>query len=382
MAPRISVLLPTHNRADILPFAIKSVLAQTERDFELLIVGDGCTDQTAEIVAGFSDQRIRWFDLPKAPHFGYANRNVALRQARGELIAYAAHDDLLVPDHLAALSQRLAATNSDWIYSRPIFVSPDGVLVPLAGNLHNADELEFFLTRGSFVPMACVMHRRTSLVECGYWPEDLPAKGDWHLWRRMIEHGARRAFAYQPTPTVLHFKARRKTSLAPPVAALVKLAHTMPWWPAALKVAVGSHATEQAALSERLTNLGSTWVDEVRQAVAVVIERLAADHTARCLHPSHAVPAETASLKHLVSYREYQLVALAAQLKAAIDQSAAAAVARVELPPPEFVERDYLDANPDVAAAVARGEYPSGFDHWIEHGWRECRSLRAEAAAD
>ncbi|MGZ5787509.1 MAG: glycosyltransferase family 2 protein, partial [Ramlibacter sp.] len=202
--PRFSVLLPTHNRPDVLAFAIESVLAQSERDFELLIVGDGCTDGTAGVVAQFDDARIRWFDLPKAPYFGYANRNVALKHAQGALVAYVGHDDLLFPDHLALLSRRLEEAGADWVYSRPLVASPEGIVVPLSGNLHNPDELDAFFQRDNFIPTACVLHRRACLKESGYWPEDVPAGADWHLWRRMIERGSRQNFAYEPVPTTLH----------------------------------------------------------------------------------------------------------------------------------------------------------------------------------
>src|ERR1700688_5046943 len=149
MAPQYSVLLPTHNRSELLRFAILSVLGQTEGDFELLIVGDGCTDNSAAVVASFADPRIRWFDLPKAPHFGYANRNIALKEATGEYIAFVADDDLVFSDHLALLAATLDKSGAEWAYSRPLWVTTDGIVVPFSGNLLNPDELDIFLTEGN-----------------------------------------------------------------------------------------------------------------------------------------------------------------------------------------------------------------------------------------
>ena len=71
MSPRFTVLMPTHYRPDVIGFAIQSVLNQTETDFELFIVGDGAWPETSAVVHRFTDPRIRWFDLPKAPGYGY-----------------------------------------------------------------------------------------------------------------------------------------------------------------------------------------------------------------------------------------------------------------------------------------------------------------------
>jgi glycosyltransferase involved in cell wall biosynthesis len=274
MPPRFSILLPTHNRADVIGYAIRSVLWQTEQDFELLIVGDGCTDRTAEVVASFSDPRIRWFDLPKAPLSGFANRNLALRQARGRYIAYAQHDDIMFPDHLAKLAAAAEAAGARWCYSRPLWVTRDGVVVPYAVNLTNADELAYFFRGQNTIPSCCVLHTRECLERVGYWPEDV-AMADWIYWHRIIESDPCHVLAYCLEPTVLHFRAAWKTGDAKPVAQLAAIARGAPWWPRILIADVPQGVTEQAIVFDAIQSGGMSYVAEFRTAIDRLIERLA-----------------------------------------------------------------------------------------------------------
>jgi glycosyltransferase involved in cell wall biosynthesis len=196
MSPRVTVLLPTHNRADVLGYAIQSVLWQTERDFELLVVADGCTDNTVEVVTSFGDPRIRLFDLPKAPLSGYANRNLVMRRARGHYIAYAQHDDVMFPGHIAKLIAAIDGSGADWAYSRPLWCTSEGFILPFAVKLLNADELAHFLAIENSIPSCCVMHTSGALQRAGFWPEDVPRIADWICWRRIIETSRPRALAY------------------------------------------------------------------------------------------------------------------------------------------------------------------------------------------
>lgn len=274
--PRFSVLLPTHNRADVLGFAIESVLEQTEPDFELLIVADGCTDNTCDVVASFDDSRIRFFNLPKAPHFGYANRNIALREARGRLIAFAAHDDLLFPDHLELMGHLLDTTNASWGYSRPLWVSTDGVIVPFCTNLTLKDELQFFLEQGNTIPAACIVHTRSLLERCGFWPENVAAAADWVLWKEMIKNSeAPPAFLRQPT--TLHFSAdwkRSRHSRMRDMQILLSIADQAEWWPEILRY-LPKNEPEQLLLWHAMKSGKSSWVTAVRMAIDTVIDRIA-----------------------------------------------------------------------------------------------------------
>lgn len=276
--PRFSVLLPTHNRADVVGFAIRSVLEQTEIDFELLIVGDGCTDATPEVVRSFDDARIVWLDLPKAAGFGYANRNVALRAARGELIAYAPHDDLLFRDHLEVLARQIDASGVDWIHSRALWVTPAGTIAPGFVNLAHDDEVEDFMVRANGIPAGTVVHRRDCFERFGYWPENIERSGDWEIWRQFFRGGA--TYLSLAVPTMLHFTADWRRAMAKELRTLKvfdRLAGRKAWWPAGLRAVVREGVPEQAEVSEAMLRGGQAWCTGIRADIDRVTQRLARD---------------------------------------------------------------------------------------------------------
>ncbi len=213
MKPKFSILLPTYNRADIINIAIESVLNQTEKDFELLIAGDGCTDNTAEVVQQYlKDKRVKWFDLPKAPGFGYANRNKILKEAKGEYIAFIAHDDFLFPDHLEILGKILDENKDvDIVYSRPLWVDPEGIIVPSSFNIEDQNILDSFMNLANGIPASCIIHRKTCFDKVGYWNENLKNAADWDLWKRIIGSSTQRNYKFEPTSTTFHFKAIWRT---------------------------------------------------------------------------------------------------------------------------------------------------------------------------
>lgn len=275
--PLFSILLPTHNRADVLPFAIRSVLWQTVQDFELLIVGDGCTDATSDVVAAFQDSRFRWFDLPKGPHFGYGNRNVALREAKGAYVAFMAHDDLWLPDHLQLLLQCLRDDRIELAYSRPLWVAPDGTITPSTFNLNHPATLDAFLTRKPHsIPAGCVIHRRSCFSKYGYWDESLRAAGDRDMWARIIDGGGRNNFVYLAEPTCLHFRAIWKTerNAGPAELNVWKVFHqSKNFTPAGMKVSVCPGRTEQETFWKVIAPAPDRWTQELRTAVHVILDR-------------------------------------------------------------------------------------------------------------
>jgi glycosyltransferase involved in cell wall biosynthesis len=108
-APRVTVVIPTYNYANVLPYSIGSVLDQTMREFELLVIGDGCTDDSERLVSAIDDARVQWINLIENTGHQSGPNNEGLRRARGTVVAYLGHDDLWLPHHLEVLLTALDA---------------------------------------------------------------------------------------------------------------------------------------------------------------------------------------------------------------------------------------------------------------------------------
>jgi len=127
-APRgstVSVLMPVYNGRRFVGQAIDSVLQQSFGDFELIVVDDGSTDGSADIVAGYSDSRVRSFR--NQSNLGLVgNWNECLRRARGKYITMLHQDDVMEPDNLARKIAAITTTGRLWAASDCLQVDADG----------------------------------------------------------------------------------------------------------------------------------------------------------------------------------------------------------------------------------------------------------------
>jgi glycosyltransferase involved in cell wall biosynthesis len=197
VAPRVTVIIATYNWSSVLRCAVGSVLRQTFTDFELLVVGDGCTDDSADVVAGMRDPRVRWINLPANTRHQSGPNNEGLRQARGEIVAYLGHDDLWLPHHLASLVPAFDRDGADLAYALAINVDGDGAVWPTVPR-----PLE-----GRFSSPLSMAHRKRVTDEMGGWHHyrDLREPPDVELWRRAQARGY--AFTFVPRLTGIKFPA-------------------------------------------------------------------------------------------------------------------------------------------------------------------------------
>ncbi len=212
-APAVSVLTPAFDVARFIGAALDSVLAQTTRDWEMVVVDDGSQDGTAAVVSSRRDPRIR---LIRQENAGVsAARNRAIAAARGEAILFLDADDWLAPDALARLSAALhAAPEAVGAYGAFAFVAEDaGPGDPPSrrktGPFPGGDILGRLLVENLFANGGHLLLRRDAVKRAGPFLSHVRYGEDWEYWIRLALQGP---FAVVPGAEPLLFVRQRSGS--------------------------------------------------------------------------------------------------------------------------------------------------------------------------
>ena len=189
--PLVSVIVPTYNRPDMLVAALQSILEQTYKNYEIIVVND-CGLDVADIVGWLNQKGNITYVRHDRNRERAAARNAGLKLARGKYIAYLDDDDLFYPNHLETLVYVLENTDYRVAYTdalRAHQVKQQGRYVTTQKDLpyshdFNADHL---MVANQF-PNLCLMHEKSCLEKTGFFDESLMTHEDWDLWIRLSLH--------------------------------------------------------------------------------------------------------------------------------------------------------------------------------------------------
>ena len=188
--PRFSIVLSTYARDKHIRPTIESVLRQTYSDFELVVVGDGCADDTAAVVRSFESRRVSWHNLEQNTGSQSFPNNVGVDRSTGNWIAYIGHDDIWSPDHLAVMRDVIDAdTDLDCVVSGCIYYGPKDSGMFYVTGIFDSDCAQF----EHFFPPSSFAHKREILDLIGPWrdPRTIAAPVDCDFLLRAAHAGLR-----------------------------------------------------------------------------------------------------------------------------------------------------------------------------------------------
>jgi glycosyltransferase involved in cell wall biosynthesis len=199
---KISVVIPAYNSATYLKDALNSVLSQTFKSHEIILVDDGSTDQTEEIARSYGDQ-IRY--IKQKNQGSAAARNTGIHEATGDWVAFLDSDDLMLPDRLRKQVALIpASSNLAVVYSGFSYLYPNGAIKEMPA--FPAKELWPALRyRTPILPSTSIV-RRSALLEIGGFNPGPRSRliEDWDLWFRLIRRYSVNAFQDVPESLVLY----------------------------------------------------------------------------------------------------------------------------------------------------------------------------------
>ena len=271
--PLVTVIIPTYNWSSVLRYSIGTVLWQTFRDFELLVIGDACTDDSEAVVRSFSDPRVQWHNLPQNSGNQSGPNNRGLELARGRYIAYLGHDDIWHPRHLELLLPAMQ-NGADIAYTICEVIGPPPEARRGLSGFSSSGKYEY----NQFVPPSSMMHKHDLTGDIGVWKHynEVKMPPDIEFLTRALEFGKR--FEFIPELSVFKFPSNMRKN-----------------------VYKERPCHEQAQCVERLQNDP----DFVRKELIAAVGSLAQQHPQVCMY-GHRVTEQTKPGDIVRGWREWR----------------------------------------------------------------------------
>lgn len=187
----VSVVIPTHNRCDLLPRAIRSVLNQTFKDFEIIVVSDGSTDGTDELMESLSqeDSRIKYISYHPGHNGNYA-RNTGIKAAKGEFVAFLDDDDEWLTTKLEKQLELFRKNEKIVLVYTGVKVIYVDEKINYSFLPKNEGNLSRTILLGNCIgSTSTVMVRKSVFEKSGVFDPDLAALQDFDLWIRVCQQG-------------------------------------------------------------------------------------------------------------------------------------------------------------------------------------------------
>lgn len=188
--PNVSVIITSFNAGRFIKECIESVLNQTYKDYEIIVVDGGSTDNTFEEIKPFED-KINFIKLTKRESRGSQesfHRNQGIQVAKGEYFVFLDADDMILPEKLEIESRVLNEDSSlGMVYSDVYFCNESGENYSLISRKARPFSGDIFthLVCGNFILIHSAMVKRECIEKVGYFDETLPACPDWDIWLRI-----------------------------------------------------------------------------------------------------------------------------------------------------------------------------------------------------
>lgn len=208
VSPLVSIVIPTYNRSELLIRAVKSLTNQTYRNIQIIVIGDGCTDDTEKRMAEQTDSRIHFENRPRGkyegpgetPYFiaGYIPLVHGFSLAEGRFVSQLDDDDQHTPDRVEKLVALAQKRQADLVWHPFHFEQADG-----SWTLQGCR----YLMEGHVTAGAIFFHEHLRM--CAIQPELVQRfrePGDWQRIRQMKWLGAK--IAFHPDPMLIHYKER------------------------------------------------------------------------------------------------------------------------------------------------------------------------------